>query len=108
MAERTDKQIIIGITVAIIVGTLIALAGSDGGDRIGSLSVFALCGALAFAVNWAAFIPAAIKQTEHYYDLTGGITYISVTAFAVWASSSLDLRSTIVRYMADQANNDKD
>jgi len=99
MAERTDNQILISIAVAIVIGTLVAWAGSDGGDRFGALPVFALCGALAFAVNWAAFIPAAIKRTEHYYDLTGGITYITVTVVAVLLSSSLDLRSAIVAGM---------
>ena len=99
MAERSDNQIIIGSAAAIIVGALISWAGSDGGDRVGALPVFALCGALAFAVNWAAFIPAAIKQTEHYYDLTGGITYITVTVVAVLLSSPLDLRSAIVAGM---------
>jgi steroid 5-alpha reductase family enzyme len=99
MAERTDKQISIGIVIAIVVGSLVSWAGSDGGDRLGALPVFALCGALAFAVNWAAFIPAAIKQTEHYYDLTGGITYITVTVVAVLLSSPLDLRSAIVAAM---------
>ena len=99
MAERSDNQIIIGSAIAIIVGALISWAGSDGGDRVGTLPVFALCGALAFAVNWAAFIPAAVKQTEHYYDLTGGITYITVTVVAVLLSSSLDLRSAIVAGM---------
>ena len=99
MAERTNNQIIVGIAVATIIGALISWAGSDGGDRFGALPVFALCGALAFAVNWAAFIPAAIKQTEHYYDLTGGITYITVIVVAVLLSSALDLRSAIVAGM---------
>ena len=99
MAERTDNQTIPGIAIAIIVAPLVAWAGSDGGDRFGALPVFAICGALAFAVNWAAFIPAAIKQTEHYYDLTGGITYITVTVVAVWLSGPLDLRSAIVAGM---------
>ena len=99
MAERSDKQILIGSAAAIIVGALVSWAGSDGGDLVGTLPVFALCGALAFAVNWAAFIPAAIKQTEHYYDLTGGITYITVTVVAVLLSSPLDLRSAIVAGM---------
>ncbi len=99
MAERTDKQITVGIAVAIVIGALISWAGSDGGDRFGALPVFALCGALAFAVNWAAFIPAAIKQTEHFYDLTGGLTYITVTVVAVLLSSPLDLRSAIVAGM---------
>ena len=99
MAERTNNQIIIGIAIAIVIGALISWAGSDGGDRFGALPVFALCGALAFAVNWAAFIPAAIKQTEHYYDLTGGITYITITVVAVLLSGPLDLRSALVAGM---------
>ena len=99
MAERTDNQIFISIAVAIVIGALISWAGSDGGDRFEVVPVFALCGVLAFAVNWAAFIPAAIKQTEHFYDLTGGITYITVTVVAVLLSSSLDLRSAIVAGM---------
>jgi steroid 5-alpha reductase family enzyme len=99
MAERTDNQTFISIAVAIVIGALISWAGSDGGDRFEVFPVFALCGVLAFAVNWAAFIPAAIKRTEHYYDLTGGITYITVTVIAVLLSSSLDLRSAIVAGM---------
>ncbi|MGB5624662.1 MAG: hypothetical protein WBM61_02940, partial [Woeseiaceae bacterium] len=68
MAERSNAQIIIANAITIAIGTLMSLAGSDGGDRVGALPVFALCGALAFAINWLAFIPAALKRTEHYYD----------------------------------------
>ena len=99
MAENTRSQSIAAIIIAIAIGTLISLAGSDGGDRIGALPVFALCGALAFAVNWLAYIPAALAQTEHYYDLTGGITYITVTVVAVALAGELDLRATLVAAM---------
>ena len=99
MAERNNKQAVIGIVIAIVIGTLVSWAGSDGGSRYGALPVFALCGALAFAVNWAAFVPAAIKRTEHFYDLTGGITYITVTLVAVFLSGALDARSAIVAAM---------
>jgi steroid 5-alpha reductase family enzyme len=99
MAENNNAQSIIAVAIAIVVGALISLAGSDGGDRVGSLPLFALCGALAFAINWAAFIPAALKQTEHFYDLVGGITYISVTLVAVLLAGDLDLRSTLVAAM---------
>jgi len=99
MVERTDNQITVSIAIAIVIGALISWAGSDGGDRFGALPVFAMCGALAFAVNWTSFIPAVIKQTEHYYDLTGGITYITVTVVALLLSGPLDLRSAIVAGM---------
>jgi steroid 5-alpha reductase family enzyme len=99
MAERSDAQIIIGTAIAIALGGFIAWAGSDGGDRVGAVPVFALCGALAFAINWLAFIPSMLVQTERYYDLTGGITYITTTIVAVLLSSELDLRATLVAAM---------
>lgn len=99
MAERSNAQIIIGSGIAIATGAFISWAGSDGGDRVGALPVFALCGALAFAINWLAFIPAVLTQTERYYDLTGGVTYITVTLVAVLLSGELDLRATIVAIM---------
>jgi steroid 5-alpha reductase family enzyme len=99
MAENNNAQSIMAVVIAIIVGALVSVAGSDGGDRVGTLPLFALCGALAFAINWAAFIPAALKQTEHFYDLVGGITYISVTLVAVLLASDLDLRATLVAAM---------
>jgi len=99
MAERSNAQIIIATAIAIVIGALVSWAGSDGGDRVGTIPLFALCGALAFAINWLAFIPAALAQTEHYYDLVGGITYITVTIVAVLLSSELDLRATLVAGM---------
>lgn len=99
MAERSNAQSTIAIVIAILIGAMMSLAGSDGGDRLGALPVFALCGALAFAINWLAFIPAAMARTEHYYDLVGGITYIAVTAVAVALAAELDLRATLVAGM---------
>lgn len=99
MAERSNTQIIVGIAIAIVLGALISWAGSDGGDRFGAMPVFALCGALAFIINWLAFVPAVLTQTERYYDLTGGITYITVTLVAVFLSGELDLRATLVAAM---------
>ncbi len=99
MAERNNAQTIAAIAIAIVLGALISWAGSDGGDRVNAMPVFALCGALAFAVNWLAFIPAALTKTERYYDLTGGITYITVTVVAVLLSGNLDLRATLVAGM---------
>jgi steroid 5-alpha reductase family enzyme len=37
----------------------------------------------AFAIQWLAFIPARLFETERFYDLTGSITYIAVTLGAI-------------------------
>ncbi|MEL7185824.1 MAG: DUF1295 domain-containing protein [Pseudomonadota bacterium] len=99
MAHRSNKQSLVAVGIAILIGGAIAWAGSDGGDRFGTVPVFALCAALAFGINWLAFIPSAIAQTERYYDLVGGISYISVIIAAVLLSGDLDLRATLVAAM---------
>ena len=99
MAERSNEQIMAAIGIAIVVGALVSWAGSDSGIKVNALPIFALCGVLAFVINWLAFIPAALHQTERYYDLVGGITYISVTLFAVALSGELDLRAMLVAAM---------
>ena len=99
MSEQKSTQAVVGIAIAVVIGALVAWAGSDGGERVEAIPVFALCGLLAFGINWLAFIPSAMAQTEHYYDLVGGLTYITVTIVAVLLSSSLDLRATLVAAM---------
>ena len=42
---------------------------------------------LAFAIQWVAFIPAYIFQTEKFYDLTGSLTYLSVIWYSLAYSS---------------------
>lgn len=96
MAEHSNAQILATITIAVAVGAFVMWAGSDGGDRVGVIPVLAVCGVLAFTINWLAFIPSALAQTERFYDLVGGITYVTLTVVAVLLSGELDLRSTLV------------
>lgn len=66
------------IVVSLLIAAVIAWAGSQGGVEVGGIPLFALCGAFAFVANWIAFVPAWIYQTEHYYDLMGSLTYLSL------------------------------
>ncbi len=82
-----------------VLGLGVAWAGGQGGAEFGPVSVLLVCGAIAFGVNWLAFIPANIFQTEKYYDLTGSLTYLSTVGFAAYFSQPLDLRGTVVAIM---------
>ena len=42
---------------------------------------------IAFIIQWVAFIPAYASQTEKFYDLTGTLTYLTVTWYALYMSS---------------------
>lgn len=86
----------IGVLASLLVGTLVILAGSVGSSSVGSIPVFALCGILAFGINWIAFVPANQAQTERFYDLTGSLTYLTVTVVAILLSDSPDVRAIIV------------
>ncbi len=99
MSTPSNSQAAAAVAVATLAGAAMAWAGSDGGDRVGGIPVFVLCGAVAFAINWLVFIPSALARTERYYDLVGGLTYISTTVVAVLLSDRLDLRSALVAAM---------
>jgi steroid 5-alpha reductase family enzyme len=97
--DDSTRRSLVGTLVATLLGALVAWAASDGSVTVGSVPVFAIVGALAFAVNWVAFIPANAAKTEHFYDLTGSITYLSVTIVALLLSDAPDLRAWIVAAM---------
>ena len=46
---------------------------------------------LVYIIQWVAFIPAYIFQTEKFFDLTGSITYSSVFIYCIYLASSGDL-----------------
>ena len=76
---------IVGIAVAITIAALVTFAASTGGALVdtaaGPLPAFAVAAAVAFGIQWLAFVPAFISQSERYYDLVGSLTYLSVAAF---------------------------
>lgn len=84
------------ITVVLAIGALVAWAGSDHSITFADISIFWWCGLLAFGIQWLAFIPAYLKQTEHFYDLVGSTTYLSVVALALWFGGKTDPRSIVV------------
>ncbi len=75
------------ILVATLLGAGMAVAGSAGGLRVGGVPVFAICAALAFGINWVAFVPAYLARTERFYDLTGTLSYLTVVVVALLAGS---------------------
>lgn len=84
------------IAVAVIVGCALALAGSQHGWTVDFMPGFALAVAVAFVVQWIAFIPASIAQTDRYFDATGSVTYIGVTAMLLLLAPAWDARSLIL------------
>lgn len=93
--SQTTRSVI-GIAIATLLGALVAWAGSDGSSQVGAIPLFALCAVLAYLINWLAFVPANAAKTERFYDLTGSITYISVTLAALVLADRPDVRAYVV------------
>jgi steroid 5-alpha reductase family enzyme len=98
MNEKSRKALI-SIPIAVVAGVLIALAGSQGGSAMGGFPVFALGVAAAFVIQWLVFVPSYRAQTEKFYDLTGALTYITITVFLVLASPGVDARGLLLAAM---------
>ena len=92
-----ERQRLIGLPVIVLTGAGISWAGSqEGVVTTSGLPLFALCGIVAFALNWLVFVHAFRGRTEHFFDLTGGLTYAVVTALALGLAGPLEPRSLIL------------
>lgn len=94
--ELTNRTAYLGLPATILVGIAVALAGSQGGVTFLGIPIFAFCVGLIFLIQWLVFIPAYLLQSEKFYDITGSITYISVTLIAVLLSKKIDARSLLL------------
>lgn len=95
-----------GLLVVVVVTAIVLAFGHFAGAQsveIFGWSAFFVCAAVALAVNWIAFIPSAIAQSDKFYDTVGAITYLTVTAIAVYAAytalGGLDTRAVVVAAM---------
>ena len=84
------------LPVVVLIGLGVAWAGSQGGATAFGIPVFTLAVGLIFAIQWLAFIPAYVMQTERFFDLTGSLTYVSVTILAALLSAPIGLRSMVL------------
>lgn len=91
--QETERRRLVALPIALAMVAGLAWAGSRGGATVGAIPLFALCAALAIGIQWVAFVPACLARTERYYDLTGSLTYLTLTAVAVALGPPVDARS---------------
>ena len=77
----------------------LTLALSVGSMKVGAISTFAACAIISYSLNYIAFVPSYLARTEHYFDLTGSVTTITLIVFAVASHGNPDARSIMVALM---------
>jgi len=92
----SKKITISAIIASLIIGSLIALAGSQGSAQLNGWSLFAVCASVSYLLHWLIFIPSYSFQTEHYFDLTGSISYLMAISLCFMLNPSSDPRDLII------------
>lgn len=98
MATHSPRRFVV-IPLVVLLGALLAWAGSQGGQHLGPVPLFAIAVAIAFLIQWIAFLPAWKLQTERHFDLTGSLTYIAVTLFLLASVSDRGGRTYLLAAM---------
>lgn len=93
---ESEKKRLIALPIALALAASLAWAGSDGGTVVGGIPLFGLCVAVAIAIQWIAFVPAWLARTERFYDLTGSVTYLTITAIVLALGPPLDARRQLL------------
>lgn len=86
----------LGTVGAVGIGVAVAVAGSAGGGSAFGIPVFALCVALAYFIQWVAFVPAYLKQTERFFDLTGAATFALLACVALVGAGEFGVRAVVI------------
>ena len=92
----SKKITIPSIFISILLASLVALGINQGGVYISGISLIYLCCFMVFLAQWLVFIPSYVFATEHYFDLTGSLTYISVTLLAILFTVDISLRDILL------------
>jgi len=100
--ESTRQDLRLTTIVVSSVFMIVFLVVSAVGNKsviLNEYSAVLYCAVICIGIQWVAWIPASIAKTERFYDLTGGLTYLIVIGFSLWAGSQSEapsLRELIV------------
>jgi len=93
--SRSTIAVVASIVSVVVAGLVAWLASADSVERAG-VPALLWCVIAAFAVNWIVYIHSLVNQTEKYFDLTGSLTYISVTVLALVLGNNNEATSWIM------------
>ena len=85
-------SIVLVVVLAIVVSMVTATQG--GAAEFRGISMVAFSAILCFGIQLTAWVPASLLQTERFYDLTGGLTYIILAITTLMLGSKEEDPST--------------
>jgi steroid 5-alpha reductase family enzyme len=89
---EADRRRLAAVPIALALVAALAWAGSRSGAVVRGVPLFTLCVFAAIAIQWVAFLPAYRLRTERFYDLTGSLTYVALSALGLALAPEADAR----------------
>ena len=87
-STRQDLRLTtIVVAIVFIIVFLMVRAVGNNSVVLNGYSAVLYCAVICIGMQWIAWIPASFAKTERFYDLTGGLTYLTVVGFSLWAGS---------------------
>lgn len=83
---RNSVAFLVSVVVTVLALGL-AVVVDDGAHSFAGVPLLAALALFGFVVQWLVYVPSFLRQTEHYYDLTGALTYASVILLAAGLSA---------------------
>ena len=88
---------LVAISTAVTLTVLaVAWLGDQTGATLYGLPLMAAMALGVFGVQWVGLIHARLFETEHYFDLVGSLTYVTVTIFAIQQAVDFGLRQQLI------------
>lgn len=85
----------ISLVIVHLLGFLVMLALSNG-QTAGPLPISVWMFLGIYGIQWLAFVPAYLTQSERFFDLTGSVTYILAVVFALVLTASWHWQQVLV------------
>jgi len=99
-STRQDLRLTsIVVMTAFVIVFLVVRAVENNSIMLNGYSAVMYCAVMCIGMQWLAWIPASIGKTERFYDLAGGLTYLAVVGFSLWAGAQSEppsLRELII------------
>lgn len=83
-------------TITLLFVVLISYLSGFDGNYIFSIPSLVLIVCVIILIQWIMFVPSYLKSTEHYFDITGSITFITVSILAFVLNDHKNIRSIIL------------
>jgi len=82
--------------ISILLGLLFTYALSANTVEFANVPILYFVTFYIFILQWIVFLPSYLNQTEHYFDLTGSMTYITSILLVIFFAQEIDFRDVLI------------